>query len=107
MVLQNKVIILMMNSPVVYLWWRLLTSQSEGDFRSHHSTLECHCSKFSIKYGTSTERRKIILTLIVSLFMRCIGKKRIKYDIHYSDNQIVLSQLLLLAGDVETNPGPG
>ena len=29
------------------------------------------------------------------------------YGVHHSDSQVVISLLLILAGDIEVNPGPG
>ena len=29
------------------------------------------------------------------------------YGVHYSDSRVVISLLLILAGDIEVNPGPG
>ena len=38
---------------------------------------------------------------------KCYRRRRVFHTVHYSDHQVVTSLLLILAGDVETNPGPG
>jgi hypothetical protein len=37
----------------------------------------------------------------------CCGKRKVQYIFHEEDGPKVVSLLLLLSGDVETNPGPG
>jgi hypothetical protein len=38
---------------------------------------------------------------------RCCGRRKVHYILHEEDGPKVISLLLLLSGDVETNPGPG
>jgi hypothetical protein len=38
---------------------------------------------------------------------RCCGVRKVQYHFHHEDCPNVVTILLMLSGDVETNPGPG
>ena len=38
---------------------------------------------------------------------KCLGARKVEYILHHEDGPKIVTMLLLLSGDVETNPGPG
>ena len=49
----------------------------------------------------------LVTRVVFPLKQKCRGMRIINYIIQDANGQSIRQQLLLLAGDVETNPGPG
>lgn len=83
-------------------------SLSGKDSASHHSdTPQCYCSLFTNEWLnkgyilTSMEKYGSFVSLLILSCKKYLQKRCF---VHIS---VVLFMLLILAGDVETNPGPG
>ena len=107
----NLLIVLKLHLPMVGMWWymALVQSEAQSTSRHHHSKL-CYsvCShhelgKRSVIPGSVFEG--IPATKVCHpLKHKCLGARKV---IHDQDGPKIVTMLLLLSGDVETNPGPG
>ena len=96
-----------MNLPVMVIWWHLAMGQS-----AHHSKPtfkpECvcvNCFYFTINsWPGSIRKTSMCLTVMVSPDTHKASRRTIMLCSYPGR---VISYLLMLAGDVETNPGPG
>ena len=97
-------------------WWRFAVLMSEEDSHSRYykSKLRfCPCSMCShslLRNGcvmTRHSKSGVPVTMVVQpLKHKCCWRRRVKFIVHSRDSRRVISLLLMLAGDVETNPGP-
>ena len=104
--------------PLLVLWWHIAVTQSEEQSLSrHYSSKFCysHCSMCShrsfrnggiITSGSSNGQAPITV-ICPPLKHKCCGSRRVQVIVHNADETEALSSLILLAGDVERNPGPG
>ena len=97
-------------------WWRFAVLMSEEDSHSRYYKSKirfCHCSMCShslLRNGcvmTRHSKSGVPVTMVVQpLKHKCCRRRRVKFIVHSRDSRRVISLLLMLAGDVETNPGP-
>ena len=110
--------VMYLNFPLVLFWWIFADQQSKEQSKSrHYNSKHCYdncamCSHHLLRNGTVQTQYwedSIPVTMVVlPLKGKCSHKRVIKYIIPRSqDPPRVIHQLLMLAGDVETNPGPG
>ena len=114
--LANLNLALYFNAPLMVFWWRFAVLMSEEDSHSRYykSKLRfCPCSMCShslLRNGcvmTRHSKSGVPVTLVVQpLKHKCCRRRRVKFIVHSRDSRRVISLLLMLAGDVETNPGP-
>ena len=85
-------------------------TESEGTTKTRfRNGPHCSCTMCTNhRYGCII-RNGNVSTVILPLRdnCKCYRRRRVFHTVHYSDHQVVTSLLLILAGDVETNPGPG
>ena len=104
--------------PVALFWRYFAVEQSKEQSKSrHYSSKHCYdncimCSHHLLRNGTVQTRdwkdNVPVTMLVLPLKQKCSHKRVIKYIIpKVSGPPRVIHQLLMLAGDVETNPGPG
>ena len=90
------------------LWWRLALQQSTYHTLSYHHSLGGYLFK-STYHDLSHDgmgNAKVPFTVMKS--SKCGQKSSARFKVHSKDHQmIVISLLLMLAGDIEKNPGPG
>ena len=101
---------LYLNFLLSILWWKLAVTESEGTTKTRfRNGPHCSCTMCTNHPNGCTIRRGNISTVILPLRdnWKCYRRRRVLQTVHYSDHQVVTSLLLILAGDVETNPGPG
>ena len=110
----NLLIVLKLHLPMVGMWWYIALVQSEEQSMScHHHSKLCYsvCSHYelgkrSVIPGSVFEG--IPATKVCHpLKHRRLGERKVEYIIHDEDGPKIVTMLLLLSGDVETNPGPG
>ena len=111
----NLLIVLKLHLPMVGMWWYIALVQSEEQSKScHHNSKLCGCSMCShhelgkgcVIPGSVFEG--IPATKVCHpLKHKCLGARKVEYIIHNQDGPKYVTMLLLLSGDVETNPGPG
>ena len=101
---------LFLNYLLTVLWWKLAVTESEGTTKTRfRNGPHCSCSMCTNHRNGCTIARGNISTVILPLRdnWKCYRRRRVFCTVHYSDHQVVIPLLLILAGDVETNPGPG
>ena len=101
---------LFLNYLLTVLWWKLAVTESEGTTKTRfRNGPHCSCSMCNNHRNGCTITRGNISTVILPLRenWKCYRRRRVLHTVHYSDHQVVTPLLLILAGDVETNPGPG
>ena len=102
-------VLLVLNCLLMLLWWQLAVTQSQREMTKP----QAHQSKaplYSCPKCTDNEKVKVHLSLMGSLLgedWKSFLHKGAVSVLHCSDLQVVVYLLLILAGDVETNPGPG
>ena len=106
-----------MNPPLIMIWWRLALMASEEDMNSRYYKSKQHhckcamCRDHLLRNGcvfTHSVVEGVSVTVVVlPLKHKCCQKRRVKFILHSSGSVKVITLLLMLAGDVETNPGPG
>ena len=104
-------------SAIVLLLALAVTESEEQASSRHYISKNCYdncsmCAHPHLRNGSVVTRvssRGVPVTMVVpSLKFKCCGKRRVQYIIHNdTEHSTVISGLILLAGDVETNPGPG
>ena len=106
------------NFPVIMFWWYYADTQSREQTQSRHNTSKhCYehcsmCSHHQLRNGTiltQNEKDSLPVTVVVlPLKQKCCQKRVAKFMIPSSHGPPrVIHQLLMQAGDIETNPGPG
>ena len=109
----NLLIVLKLHLPMVGMWWYMALVQSEVQSTSrHHNSKLCGCSMCShheLGKGCDIPGFEGIPATKVChpLKHKCLGAREVEYIIHDEDGLKIVTMLLLLSGDVETNPGPG
>ena len=108
---------LYLNSPLIVIWWRfaVLMSERESNSRYYKSKQRhCNCSMCShhlMRNGCVVTRLyngKVPVTMVIPrLKHKCCQRRRVKFIVCKPESTRVISLLLMLAGDVESNPGPG
>ena len=106
-----------LNFAVMLLWWRFAKDQSLEHSKSrHYNSKYCYndcymCSHNWLRKGTIVTcwKDEIPTTMVVPpLKQKCCQKRVVIYITpNVNGPPRVIRQLLILAGDVETNPGPG
>ena len=96
---------------VLKLHHALVQSEVQSTSRHHNSKL-CGCSMCShheLGKGCDIPGFEGIPATKVChpLKHKCLGAREVEYIIHDEDGLKIVTMLLLLSGDVETNPGPG
>jgi hypothetical protein len=81
-------------------WWGVAAVQSEDQYISHH---KCHCHLFG-KGSVNQEGFSKGAPVIRDNYWE---RRKVQSISHKKDDAKVVSLILLLSGDVETNPGPG
>ena len=114
--LANLNLALYLNTPLMVFWWRFAVLMSEEDSHSRYYKSKmrfCPCSMCShslLRNGcvmTRHSKSGVPVTMVVQpLKHKCCRRRRVKFIVHSRDSRRVISLLLMLAGDVETNPGP-
>ena len=110
----NLLIVLKLHLPMVGMLWYIALVQSEEQSMScnHHSKL-CYsvCSHHELgeRFVIPGSVFEAVLATKVChpLKHKCHGARKVEYIIHDEDGLKIVTMLLLLSGDVETNPGPG
>ena len=85
-------------------------TESEGTTKTRfRNGRHCSCTMCTNHRYGCTIRNGNVSTVILPLRdnWKCYRRRRVFRTVHYSDHQVVTSLLLILAGDVEPNPGPG
>ena len=101
---------------VMFYWWRFAKNESQEHSKSrHYNSKYCYsncymCSHRWLRSTTTTTvtcwKDEVPITMVVPpLKHKCCHMRVVNYIVDGSAR--VTRQLLLLAGDVETNPGPG
>ena len=113
----NLLIVLKLHLPMVgMLWYMALIQSEEQSMSRHHNSKLCYggcsvCSHHELGKGCVIPRSVfggIPATKVCHLLKhKCLGARKVKYIIHDQDGPKIVTMLLLLSGDVETNPGPG
>ena len=113
----NTCFVLSLHLPLLRLLWRIGMNQSEEQSTSHHYTSKyCYgncslCAHRNLRNGSVSScltSSGVMLTRVVfPLKHKCCGMRSVQFIIHNLDGSKVCFKLLLLAGDVEINPGPG
>ena len=110
--------VLNLQGSAIVLLFALAVTESEGQASSrHYISKNCYnncsmCAHPHLRNGsvvTHLSSRGVPVTMVVPpLKFKCFGKRSVQYIIHNdAEHSTVISGLILLAGDVETNPGPG
>ena len=104
-------------SAIVLLLALAVTESKEQASSRHYISKNCYnncsmCVHPHLRNGSVVTRvssRGIPVTMVIPpLKSKCCGKRSVQYIIHNdTEHSTVISGLILLAGDVETNPGPG
>ena len=104
-------------SAIVLLLALAVTESKEQASSRHYISKNCYnncsmCTHPHLRNGsviTRVSSHGLPVTMVVPpLKSKCCGKRSVQYIIHNdSEHSTVISGLILLAGDVETNPGPG
>ena len=104
-------------SAIVLLFALAVTESEEQASSRHYISKNCYnncsmCTHPHLRNGsvvTHVSSRGVPVTMVVPpLKSKCCGKRRVQYFIYEdAEHTKVISGLILLAGDVETNPGPG
>ena len=113
----NLDMMLNLQGSVIVLLFALAVTESEEQASSrHYISKNCYdncpmCAHPNLRNGSVVTRvssRGVSVTMVVPpLKSKCCGKRNVQYIIHNDDeHSTVISGLILLAGDVETNPGP-
>ena len=109
--LLNLIALFNFTLPVMVLWWHLAISQSSNYptyfkpkrfYRNHYN-----CSYYWPRHSSFAKEggSKVAVVVMVSPHkQKCDQKSNTKFKAYESS---VNSHLLMLAGDVEPNPGPG
>lgn len=109
--ISNLLFVLNFHLRMVRLWWRIAVVQSEEQSTSHHyNSKHCYssCSDPVLrKSGVIFLNGARVTKVFQPLKQRCCGTRKVQCIFHHEDGDKVISLLLLLSGDVETNPGPG
>ena len=112
-------LLLMLNFhlPCTRLWWQLAAIQCR-----ELSTSRQYCSKYCYSGCSMCSDRELGKGCVVPagfyrgkpvtkvchpLKYKCCGARRVQYILYDQEGPKVISLLLLLSGDIETNPGPG
>ena len=114
----NFDMMLNLQGSAIVLLNELAVAESEEQASSrHYISKNCYdncsmCAHPHLRNGSVVTRvssRGVPVTMVVPpLKSKCCGKRSVQYIIHNDDeHSTVISGLILLAGDVETNPGPG
>lgn len=115
--LWNVNLVLYANSPLMAILWRtaVICSLEQSQSR-HHTAKHCYtgcplCSHKWLRNGCTITRANsdgVPVTMVVSpLKQKCSRMRRVSFVVHSNpDSPNLISTLLILAGDVETNPGP-
>ena len=101
---------LYLNFLLTILWWKLAVTESEGTTKTRfRNGPHCSCTMCTNHRNGCTITRGNVSMVILPLRdnWKCYRRRRVLHTVHYSDHKVVTSLLLILAGDVETNPGPG
>ena len=104
--------------PLVLFWWHSADDQSKEQSKSRHFySKHCHdncvmCSHYLLRNGTVQTCYRSdglpVTMVVLPLRQRCSHQRVIKFIIpNINGPPRVIHQLLMQAGDVETNPGPG
>ena len=103
--------------PLVGLWWGVAVVQSREQSSSRHYSSKCcysgcsMCSDHELGKGRivpeSVFEGKPATKICFPLKHRCCGVRKVQYVFHDEDRPNTVTILLMLSGDVETNPGPG
>lgn len=103
--------------PFARLWWHLAGIQCrELSTSRHYISKYCYsgcsmCSDHELGKGCVVSegfyRGAPVTRVCHPLKSKCCGARKVQYILHHEDSPKVISLLLLLSGDVETNPGPG
>ena len=111
-------VVLTLHIPMVGFWWRVAAVQSEDQYTSHHYNSKCcysgcsMCSDPVLGRGSVSHEGFLegapVTKVCHPLSHKCCGRRKVQYIFHRKDGAAVIFHiLLLLSGDVETNPGPG
>ena len=114
----NLDIMLNLQGSAIVLLLALAVTESEEQASSrHYISKNCYnncslCAHPHLRNGSVVTRvssRGVPVTMVVPpLKSKCCGKRSVQYFIYEdAEHTKVISGLILLAGDVETNPGPG
>jgi hypothetical protein len=117
MIVRNLLFMLGFHIPMVGFWWGVAAVQSEDQYISHHCISKCcysgcsMCSDHVLGRGSVNQegffKGAPVTRVCHPLNRNCCGRRRVQYIFQEEDGPKVISLLLLLSGDVETNPGPG
>ena len=113
----NLLIVLKLHLPMLGMWWYMALVQSEEQSTSrHHNSKLCYgdcsmCSHHELGKGcviSESVFEGIPATKVCHpLKLKCVGARKVEYILHDEDGPKIVTMLLLLSGDVESNPGPG
>ena len=114
----NFDMMLNLQGSAIVLLLALAVTESEEQASSRHYISKNCCGNYSmcthphLRNGSVVTRvssRGVPVTMVVSpLKSKCCGIRKVQYIMHEdAEHSTVISGLILLAGDVETNPGPG
>ena len=90
----------------------MLMAEEDANSRYYKSKLRFCPSSHSLPRNgcvmTHPFKSGVPVTMAVQpLKRKCRRRRRVKFIVHGRDSKRMISLLLMLAGDVETNPGPG
>ena len=90
----------------------MLMAEEDAKSRYYKSKLRFCPSSHSLPRNgcvmTHPFKSGVPVTMAVQpLKRKCRRRRRVKFIVHGRDSKRMISLLLMLAGDVETNPGPG
>ena len=115
--ISNTFVILNLYLPALWLLWRLAVTMSVEESQSrHYNSKHCYgnctlCAHRNFRNGSIMTRSPsvgvVVTRVVFPLKQKCCGVRMIDYIIQDVNGRNIRLQLLLLAGDVETNPGPG
>ena len=107
-VMWNMNLVFILHLPVMMIWWSFAKLQYLEHVKTCHYHSHCDhklsdkcslCSRERLRISSlNTDRQESTLTLMMAL---------LKQTLKCAQIIIPLLLLLLLSGDVETNPGPG
>ena len=114
---KNMSIMVNFHLPLVGLWWGVAVVQSREQSSSRDYSSKCCYSGCSMCSDHELGKGRIASECVFEgrpatkvcfpLKHRCCGVRKVQYVFHHEDHANIVTVLLMLSGDVETNPGPG
>ena len=87
----------------MWIWWRLVQEESAGQTKPPHC--KPNCCRVTLRGGK--RKVKVSLMLVVSPHQQQSDQQDSTGSrVYCKDDRRVVHLLLMLAGDVESNPGP-